>query len=419
MDSSGSSRYRPARVNLRPGVEALEGRTCLSASLLHPLAQHASTAERGNGQAGVHHPPGHHLHHSMPSVVHSASGGHRTQPGLQSLSSEAPTATNLTGGDAYKYTRIGNAADASPPNELGGLAIQGGGTDIDALFRWMGSRMGGPGDFLVIRATDDTGYNPYINDLAIPNVNSIATLDIPNRAAALNPAVKQIIENAEAVFIAGGNQADYVTGWKGTPVQDAINDDLGRGVPLGGTSAGTDVIGQFIFSALHDTINSSDALNNPFNNRLTLDENFVTSPQVSFLQNTILDTHLVARDRMGRLVAFLARIDTNMWSPDQKPRGIGINQETALEITPDGVATVISNSGAPDANAYFLQTPHAADVCVKGVPLTYRSINVTRVSSGGSFNLNTWVGDTGHTHTYTISATNGVLAPDDPSESIY
>src|SRR4051794_19992894 len=149
MDVSGSSRYRPARVNLRPGVETLEGRICLSASLLHSLAQHESTAERGHGQAAVHHPLGNNLHHSQPSGVHSASGGHRAQPGLHSLSTGAPTATNLTGGEAYTYTRIGDTADASPPNGSGGLAIQGGGTDIDALFGWMGSRMGGPGDFLV------------------------------------------------------------------------------------------------------------------------------------------------------------------------------------------------------------------------------------------------------------------------------
>jgi hypothetical protein len=177
MDFSGSSRCRPARLNLRPGVEALEGRTCLSASLLHSLAQHASTAERGDGQAGVHHSLGNHLHHSKPSGPLSASGGHRAHPGLHSLSTQAATATNLTGGEAYQYTRLGNAADAGPLKGSGGLAIQGGGTDIDALFQWMRGRMGGAGDFLVIRATNDTDYNSYINEL--DSFNSVATLDIP------------------------------------------------------------------------------------------------------------------------------------------------------------------------------------------------------------------------------------------------
>ena len=42
-----------------------------------------------------------------------------------------------------------------------------------------------------------------------------------------------------------------------------------------------------------------------------------------YLNNTIFDTHFVARDRMGRMLAFLARIDTDHLSSNQKPRGIG------------------------------------------------------------------------------------------------
>ncbi len=40
------------------------------------------------------------------------------------------------------------------------------------------------------------------------------------------------------MFIAGGDQANYVRGWKGTPVEDAINANVAAGKPIGGTSAG-------------------------------------------------------------------------------------------------------------------------------------------------------------------------------------
>jgi len=43
---------------------------------------------------------------------------------------------------------------------------------------------GGTDDFLVIRATGTDAYNPYIQQLCA-NENSVATLIIPNRVAAI------------------------------------------------------------------------------------------------------------------------------------------------------------------------------------------------------------------------------------------
>ena len=53
----------------------------------------------------------------------------------------------------------------------------------------------------------------------------------------------KIIRQAEVVFIAGGDQGNYLRGWKGTPVQDAINANIAAGKPIGGTSAGLAVLG--------------------------------------------------------------------------------------------------------------------------------------------------------------------------------
>ena len=335
------------------------------------------------------------------------------------MSALAITTTTSSGGNGWEYTREGNPTSVATP-VMGGLALEGGGTDINQVFQWMASRMGGTGDFLVIRATNDTGYNDYLYT-TIGGFNSVATLDIPSRAAANNPAVKAIIESADAVFIGGGNQADYVNDWQGTPVQTAIDDDIARGVPLGGTSAGTDVIGQFIYSAEHGSITSAQALNNPFDNRVTLDQNLVDPSLLPFLNNTIVDTHFVTRDRMGRMATFLARIDTNGWSPNNMPRGIGINEQTALEITPNGQAKVVANAGNPDPYAYFLQTPGLPQVSQKNVPLTYSPISVLRVAVGGSFNLNDWqpTGASSFSSQYSISANDGVLMSSQAGNAIY
>ncbi|HKW64689.1 MAG TPA: hypothetical protein VJN89_19205 [Candidatus Acidoferrum sp.] len=130
---------------------------------------------------------------------------------------------------AYSYFRVGNPSDVTTTTTPG-TVLMGGGTDVDAAFQWMCQRSGG-GDFLVIRATGTDAYNPYIQGLC-PAENSVATLIIPNRAAASDPFVASTIQNAEALFIAGGNQADYINFWKGTPVETSLNSLITEAFPL-------------------------------------------------------------------------------------------------------------------------------------------------------------------------------------------
>src|SRR5215472_11610577 len=144
----------------------------------------------------------------------------------------------------YSYFRVGNPNDVTT-STTAGFVLMGGGTDVDAAFQWMCQRSGN-GDFLVIRATGTDAYNPYIQQLC-PNENSVATLIIPNRTAASDPFVVATMQNAEANWIAGGDQSNYINYWQGTPVEDALNSLIARGVPIGGTSAGMNVLAQFIY----------------------------------------------------------------------------------------------------------------------------------------------------------------------------
>src|SRR5271156_1551397 len=97
---------------------------------------------------------------------------------------------------SYQYTRIGNKEDVQT-QPTAGIAMMGGGSDLDEAFRWLCNK-GDGGDFLVLRATGDDDYNPYVNGLC--KLNSVATLIIPSHEAALDPAVAEIIRKAEAVF---------------------------------------------------------------------------------------------------------------------------------------------------------------------------------------------------------------------------
>jgi len=305
----------------------------------------------------------------------------------------------------YSYFRVGNANDVTTATTAG-TALEGGGTDVDAVYQWMCQRSGN-GDFLVIRATGTDAYNPYIQQLC-PNENSVATLIIPNRAAAGDPFVATTIQNAEALFIAGGDQSNYINFWKGTPVETALNTLIARGVPIGGTSAGMNVLSQFLYSALASQgVTSSQALADPFTRYITLDENFVN---VTALQGLIDDPHFVTRDRMGRDLAFLCRVYLNGWS--SLPRDIAIDEQTALLLDATGKGTVVGNS-----TVYFLQASGAPQVCQPNTPLTYQNIGVQRINSSGTFNLVKWTGT--NVTSYSVSATAGVLSSTQAGGSIY
>jgi cyanophycinase-like exopeptidase len=78
---------------------------------------------------------------------------------------------------------------------------------------------------------------------------------LPRWADATDPAFVAAVHDAEAIFITGGDQSDYVRLWPGGScgcpnIRDAVNEALGRGAATGGTSAGTAVRGQVTFANL-------------------------------------------------------------------------------------------------------------------------------------------------------------------------
>lgn len=307
----------------------------------------------------------------------------------------------------YKSFIVGNAADApASPNLTPGLVLMGGGTDVDAAFQWMCQRAGG-GDFVVIRTSGTDAYNPYIQDLC-PQMDSVETIIIGNLNGANASYVSNQILNAEALWIAGGDQSTYVELWRGTAVQSGVNFLLNtKQAPVGGTSAGLAVLSQFIYTGARGSITSSQALADPFHRYLTLDRDLFQS---TLGAAKLYDSHFVTRDRMGRSLAFLARIVNNGWAT--QPRGIGLDEETALLVAANGSATMVGTG-----TAYFLQAPGPAQVVTAGTPLTYLNIGVYKLPQGGTFNFSNWSGTGGVA--YTLNVNNGSVTSTQAGGNIY
>jgi cyanophycinase len=296
--------------------------------------------------------------------------------------SAAPSQAKTPAPEPYKYFRTGNPQNVSV-KPVAGYALMGGGEDLDEAFKWLCAKANG-GDLVVLRATGTDAYNPYIAKLC--HLNSVATLVIPNRTAANNPFVAKTIADASAIFISGGDQANYVNYWMGTPVQSEMNKAIERGVPMGGTSAGLAVLGEWAYTAQGDKpkdkdLDSNTALENPFHPRVTLVEGFLKIP---VLNGVLTDTHFATRDRMGRLLVFLARLNVK----DAKIRGIGVEQTGAVLLEPDGEATVVGHG-----SAYFIEPLKQAEILEANKPLTFSNVKVQTVPPGHGFNLKSWSGD--------------------------
>jgi cyanophycinase len=306
----------------------------------------------------------------------------------------------------WKYFRAGNAAD-STATPRAGFALMGGG-EQDPAMRYLCEHANG-GDFLILRANTEDEYAQKVNEeiRALCPLNSAATIVFSEREDSDDPKLLEHIAQAEAIFIAGGDQSNYVRFWQDTPVEDALNRHIAAGKPIGGSSAGLAVFGEFSFSSMIDTIHSPDALADPYGNKVTISRDFLHIP---LLAGIITDTHFAKRDRMGRLIVFLARILQDGWS--KQVRAIAVEEGAAVLMEADGQAKVIGSGPA-----YFLEAKDPPDICRRKTPLSIGGITVHRAPPGASFNVKDWKGTGGDD--YKLSAIKGELKALDSNHGIY
>jgi len=277
--------------------------------------------------------------------------------------------------------RLGSSSDfPASPYTKPGVVLMGGGNDVAQAFEWQIRNAAG-GDFVVLRTYGTSDYNPWIFNLSMAinsPLNSVTTL-LMDPSDSTNQTFLNYIQNAEAIFFAGGDQSTYMDQWVNTPVQSIIQGKLSS-VTVGGTSAGLAILGGYVYSAQsEETITSAVALIRPNNPNITLVKAFLDIP---LLQTVITDTHFVSRNRMGRMQTFLARLLVPTISDSIPPvplaslRGLGVDEETAilLNVT-TGVGTVVGSSTAYLCSPTVLPKLCGANLCV---PLTFSTIHCYR-----------------------------------------
>lgn len=273
-----------------------------------------------------------------------------------------------------------------------GLLLAGaGGLDTPpAAFAWMRRRVAGDthrpaGNLVVVRASGSDAYDkPLLREGGFASVQTVFVPPCASRAEV--DRVAHVIDRADAVFFAGGDQSHYVA-WKNGALIAAVKRAYARGGVVGGGSAGLAIQGAVVYDAVAadrydaDT-HTSDATATPLEARISFTTGLFAWPA---LRDTITDTHFVTRDRFGRTVAFLARILAQRLLPNATTvYALGVDEGSAVVVNSDGIATVYNNAGARGA---YLVRASAAPHLEPGQPLRY-TVEVSHVAkSGERFNL--------------------------------
>jgi len=131
------------------------------------------------------------------------------------------------------------------------------------------------------------------------------------------------------------------------------------------------------------------------------------------MKGIITDTHFKRRDRMGRMLVFLARLNESDGKTQDSAhvRGIAVDERTAVLLEPDGTAHVIG-----DGHAYFIDTDHGHGVVQAHKPLSYGPFVVQKVSAGSNFYIPSWAGDA---ISYKLTVDSGKLRSSQTANEIY
>jgi cyanophycinase len=207
-------------------------------------------------------------------------------------------------------------------------------------------------------------------------------------------------------------------------------------VTIGGTSAGNAIQGLWVYTGATASAVSDTSLLRPYNPTINgaLVNSLLNVPSLDDATSggVVTDDHFVVRDRMGRLVVFMARLaqdgfvptgaataDLTSNSSKAVVRGIGVDEATALLLDPGNATSGASFKAVGDSTAYACELSSSSlrgMTCAENEALTVRGVTCERLAgasftdytnpNGDTFDLTTWKG-TGVR--YTFDVVNGVI----------
>jgi cyanophycinase len=263
------------------------------------------------------------------------------------------------------------ASPRPPTSRAGHLLLIGGAEDKlrhrQILTRFAALAGGATGRVAVISTASSLGdeatelYQSIFGQLGIPDVRGIRPL---SREEANRADVVAAVADATGIFMTGGNQLRLSSVIGGTGLGRVIAERHRHGAIVAGTSAGASAISEHMVA-----FGTSGATPKQ---RMTQ-----MSAGLGLLPGVIVDQHFEERHRLGRLLALIAQSPSLL--------GIGIDEDTALLVSPASVGEVLGKGSVTILDPARLQTD--AYEVKRHRPIMVSGVILHSIPSGYRFDL--------------------------------
>jgi len=212
---------------------------------------------------------------------------------------------------------------------------------------------------------DETG--PLYQELFEGMGAKAMCIPIEERDQCYGEEILSVMDRATGIFITGGNQLRLSTILGGTPVARAIRRLNVSGVHMAGTSAGAAIISEHMIAGGRGGPSPRES-------------GVVLAPGLGLTNRAIIDQHFNRRGRMGRLLAAL--------SFNPFACGLGIDENTAAFIAPDGKLEVVGHGTVTVVDPSDLRHSSMSYVR-KAESISLIGLKLHVLANGSHFNLET------------------------------
>lgn len=211
-------------------------------------------------------------------------------------------------------------------------------------------------------------HNAYYDAFRNLDVKQIEAFDIRYADEADKQEYHEKLENADLIYFTGGDQTKLIKTLRDSDLLKKIDNAFRtNNLHIAGTSAGAAAAGMI-------TIYEGDYKG--FNK-----DTVSTMPGFGFIDDLIIDTHFLSRERIPRLTQFLIS--------EQITRGIGIDEDTAVFVHPDlrmevygsGMVTIINTDKITGSNYEMLSENEV---------FTVNNVRIGFLAPGTTFSLKRW-----------------------------
>jgi cyanophycinase len=183
---------------------------------------------------------------------------------------------------------------------------------------------GGPAARIAVIATASAFYDlvgqRYVSLFTLLGAAHVEVLRVRDRAEAQRPEALEQLDSATGIFLTGGDQLKLTAILGGTPVAARIRERHRAGCAVGGTSAGASAAPEHMLAYGASGIPPRKAM-------------MQFAPGLGLIGGIVVDQHFGARGRAGRLMTAVAHNPGLL--------GIGLDEDTAIEIDPEDTLTVL------------------------------------------------------------------------------